>query len=74
MATKDGGLVETTSTSYHHYVMPPLKLVNEDIITSNGISSSLSDGSPPRIIVSNLTASWTHVSMLSCVCVLLEYL
>jgi len=29
MATKDGGLVETTSTSYHRYVMPPLKLVNE---------------------------------------------
>jgi len=70
MITKDGGLVETTSISYHHYVMPPLKLVNdEEIISSNGRSSSLSDGSPPRIIVSDLTASWTHVSMLSCVCV-----
>ena len=68
-ATKDGGLV----TSYHRYVMPPLKLFNEEIITRNGLRSS-SDGSPSRIIVSNLTASWTHVSMLSCVCVLLDCL
>ncbi|XP_065913909.1 ATP-binding cassette sub-family C member 4-like isoform X2 [Dysidea avara] len=59
MAIKDGGLVETASTSYHQYVMPPLKLVNEEFITSSGLGSS-SDGSPHRIVVTNLTASWTH--------------
>ena len=69
MAIKDGGLVETASTSYHQYVMPPLKLVNEEFITSSGLGSS-SDGSPHRIVVTNLTASWTHVSLLACVCII----
>ena len=52
---------EITNTGY---VMPPLKLINDN--TSSALGSS--DGLPPRMIVSNLTASWTHVSMLSCVC------
>jgi len=67
MAIKDGDLLETASTSNHHYVMSPLKSINEEVITNSGVVLSSSDGSPPRIKVCNLTASWTHVSMLSCV-------
>jgi len=67
MGNEDCALVDTASASHAGYVMPPLKLVNEEIVTSSGLGSPLSDGSSPRIIVSNLTASWTHVSMLSCV-------
>ncbi|XP_065914062.1 ATP-binding cassette sub-family C member 4-like isoform X2 [Dysidea avara] len=50
---------ETTIASHAGYVMPPLKLINEEIITSSGLGSS-SNGSPHRIIVTNLTASWSH--------------
>ena len=60
---------ETTIASHAGYVMPPLKLINEEIITSSGLGSS-SNGSPHRIIVTNLTASWSHVSLFSCVCII----
>ena len=54
----DSGPVKTTSRAGSLNVMPPLKLVNEEV-TVHGL---LSIGVPPRIIVNNLTASWTHVS------------
>ncbi|XP_065895722.1 ATP-binding cassette sub-family C member 4-like [Dysidea avara] len=52
----DSGPVKTTSRAGSLNVMPPLKLVNEEV-TVHGL---LSIGVPPRIIVNNLTASWTH--------------
>jgi len=54
---------KTISRSCSPNVMPPLKLVNEEVTTDSG-HGSLSEGVAPRIIVSNLTASWTHVSYL----------
>ena len=64
MTIKDGSHVETDCESHYYYVMPPLKLLNEEMFTSSGLGSQ-SDELPPRIRVSNLTASWTHVSILS---------
>ena len=54
--------VKTTSRSCSPNVMLPLKLVNEEVTTDSG-DGSLSKGVTPRIIVNNLTASWTHVSV-----------
>ena len=56
----DSDPVKTTSRSCSPNVMPPLKLVNEEV-TNDSVHGSLSNGVTPRIIVSNLTASWTHV-------------
>ena len=53
----DSDPVKTTSKSCSPNVMPPLKLVNEEV-TGHG---SLSNGVTPKIIANNLTASWTHV-------------
>jgi len=61
---KDDGHFETDYASHHFNHMPPLKLANEEMFTSRGLLSP-SDELPPRITVSNLTASWTNVSMLS---------
>ncbi|XP_065919562.1 ATP-binding cassette sub-family C member 4-like isoform X2 [Dysidea avara] len=55
----DSDPVKTTSRSCSPNVMPPLKLVNEEVTNDSG-HGSLSNGVTPRIIVSNLTASWTH--------------
>jgi len=41
-------------------VIHPVKLVNEEVTDDSG-HGSFSDGVTPRIIVNNLTASWTHV-------------
>ncbi|XP_065919849.1 ATP-binding cassette sub-family C member 4-like isoform X2 [Dysidea avara] len=55
----DSDPVETTSRSCSPNVMPSLKLVNEEVTNDSG-HGSLSNGVTPRIIVNNLTASWTH--------------
>lgn len=52
----------TSGPSHRGYVMPPLKLVNEELVTSSGVGSS-PNGSSPNIRVSNLTASWTNVGI-----------
>ena len=54
--------VNTTSTSCTPNVMPPLKLVNYEVTTDSG-NRPLSNGVTPRITVSNLSASWTNVSI-----------
>ena len=51
--------VKTTSRSCFPSMMPPLKLANEEV-TTDSRHGSLSNGVTPRIIVSNLTASWTR--------------
>ena len=61
----DRNAVVNDTTSHRFYQMLPLKLANEEMFTSRGLGSP-SDESPPRIAVSNLTASWAHVRMLSC--------
>jgi len=53
----DSDPVKRTSKSCSPNVMPPLKLVNEEV-TGHG---SLYNGVTPKIIANNLTASWTHV-------------
>ncbi|XP_065919842.1 ATP-binding cassette sub-family C member 4-like isoform X2 [Dysidea avara] len=55
----DSDPVKTTSRSCSPNVMPSLKLVNEEVTNDSG-HGSLSNGVTPRIIVNNLTASWTH--------------
>ncbi|XP_065919840.1 ATP-binding cassette sub-family C member 4-like [Dysidea avara] len=55
----DSDPVKTTSRSCSPNVMPSLKLVNEEVTNYSG-HGSLSNGVTPRIVVSNLTASWTH--------------
>jgi len=57
---RDSDPVKTTSRSCSPNVMSPLKLVNEEVSNNSG-HGSLSNGVTPRIIVNNLTASWTHV-------------
>ena len=42
------------------YVLPNPMAVNEDANSDSG-HGSLSNGVTPRVIVNNLTASWTHV-------------
>ena len=60
--------VKTTSRPCSPNMMPPLKLANEEVTTDSG-HESLSNGVTPRIIVSNLTASWTHVSCGTLMCI-----
>ncbi|XP_065919884.1 ATP-binding cassette sub-family C member 4-like isoform X2 [Dysidea avara] len=55
----DSDPVKTTSRSCSPNVMPSLKLVNEEVTNDSG-HGSLSNGVTPRIIVNNLTTSWTH--------------
>ena len=54
MIAADSDPVKATSKSCSPNVMPPLKLVNEEV-TGHG------NGVTPKIIANNLTASWTHV-------------
>ena len=53
--------VNAARRSYSPAEMPPLKLVSEEITTDSGHGSS-TNGVAPRVVVNNLTASWTNVS------------
>ena len=52
--------VDATNTFHINNKRTALKLVNGETKNDSAVGS-LPNGSPPRIVVSNLTASWTHV-------------
>ncbi|XP_065882473.1 ATP-binding cassette sub-family C member 4-like isoform X2 [Dysidea avara] len=56
----DSDPVKTTSKSCSPNVMPSLKLANEEVNEEVSEHGSLSNGVTPRIVVNNLTVSWTH--------------
>ncbi|XP_065897567.1 ATP-binding cassette sub-family C member 4-like isoform X2 [Dysidea avara] len=51
--------VDATNTFHINNKRTALKLVNGETKNDSAVGS-LPNGSPPRIVVSNLTASWTH--------------
>ncbi|XP_065917654.1 ATP-binding cassette sub-family C member 4-like [Dysidea avara] len=57
---KDSDPVNTTSRSCSPNVMSTLKLVAEEVTNDSRCSSFSNEVTPPRVIVNNLTASWTH--------------